>query len=90
MPLKYEASSFTSAVSLARCLQGSGSDLVVEEDVFQLFGRHRIDSTLESAFKNIISGSDIGPQILENIFLRFGPGPSVLRAVSERRYIPNY
>ena len=88
MPLEYVASSFSSAISLARGLQGSGSDLVLEEDVSQQFERHRIDSTLDSSFKTIVSGSGIGPQILENIFLRFGSGPSVLRAFSERRYIP--
>lgn len=47
MPLEYVASSFSSALSLARGLQGSDSDLVVEEDVSQLFERHRIDPTLE-------------------------------------------
>lgn len=46
------AGSAESLVSLVRAMRRSGSDFLVEEDLAAIFGRGRIESSLESSFRN--------------------------------------
>ncbi|KAI4168984.1 MAG: hypothetical protein LQ343_006015 [Gyalolechia ehrenbergii] len=70
-------------MSLARELRHSGSDIVVEEDLANVFGRCTISHTLTSSFKTIVAKSNSNISLLEGIVLQGGPGPTVLRALQE-------
>jgi len=82
------SASVASVVKLLQEFSDSRSDYVVEEGVAGLFERHRIDESLQSSFKAAIHESGSSESIWEGIHLRFGPGPSVLRAFKEKRYVP--
>ena len=73
-------------MALARELRNSGSDIVVEEDLAQLFGRSRISPEIASSFKTIVSKSSSNRSLWEGITLQGGPGPTVLRALREAPY----
>ena len=73
-------------MSLARDLQNSGSDIVVEEDLASVFGRLRIVPQLESSFKTMILQHRETTPLVENIFLQSGPGPTVTRALKHPPY----
>jgi hypothetical protein len=51
------SSATAAAVRLARDLRKSGSDLLVEEDLAEVFGRNRIDDKLESSFRTAVKNS---------------------------------
>ncbi|MCJ1376106.1 hypothetical protein MMC20_007346 [Loxospora ochrophaea] len=70
----------------ARDLKHSGSDIVVEEDLANVFGRMRISDRLTSSFKNIVGKSSSNISLWEGITLQGGPGPTVLRALQERPF----
>ncbi|KAL9116338.1 MAG: hypothetical protein Q9187_007138 [Circinaria calcarea] len=68
-------------VSQARDLQNSGSDIVVEEDLTELFGRSQIDPQIASSFRTVVTkSSDFSTKLCEGIHLQIGPGPTVTRA----------
>ncbi|CAF9921584.1 hypothetical protein IMSHALPRED_005210 [Imshaugia aleurites] len=73
-------------MSRARDLRHSGSDIVVEEDLANIFGRCRISLTLTSSFKTIVTKSTSNVPLLERIMLQGGPGPTVIRAFHETPY----
>ena len=70
----------------ARDLRHSGSDIVVEEDLANVFGRCRISLTLSSSFKTVITKSTSNVPLVERITLQGGPGPTVIRALQETPY----
>ena len=70
----------------ARDLHHSGSDIVVEEDLANVFGRCRISLTLTSSFKTVVTNSTSNVPLLEQITLQGGPGPTVIRAFQESPY----
>ena len=70
----------------ARELRHSGSDIVVEEDLANVFGRCRISPALASSFKTVITTSSSNVSLLEGIRLQGGPGPTVVRAFQESPY----
>ena len=70
----------------ARDLRHSGSDIVVEEDLANVFGRCRISLTLSSSFKTVITKSTANIPLVERITLQGGPGPTVIRAFQEPPY----
>ncbi|KAL8727605.1 MAG: hypothetical protein Q9181_005647 [Wetmoreana brouardii] len=70
----------------ARDLRHSGSDIVVEEDLVNIFGRCKISDVLTSSFKTIVSGSSSNVSLVEGIFLQGGPGPTVVRALQDSPY----
>ena len=70
----------------ARDLRHSGSDIVVEEDLANVFGRCRISLTLSSSFKTVITESTSNVPLVERITLQGGPGPTVIRALQEPPY----
>lgn len=72
---------------LARDLRLSGSDLVVEEDLAEVFGRGQINPELEAKFRDVVKVQNFVP--LSHgclISLESGPGPTMLRAFREKRY----
>lgn len=73
-------------MALARELRNSGSDIVVEEDLAQLFGRSRISPKITSSFRTIVSKSSSNRSLWEGITLQGGPSPTVLRALREAPY----
>ena len=78
------AKSVEAVMSLARSLQNSGSDIVIEEeDLALLFGRCRISPKMESNFKVYLQQSGMIPpfHLLDGIALQSGAGPTVSRAL---------
>ena len=75
-------------IQLARELQRSGSDIVVEEDLAEVFGRNRIEPHFESTFRTAVRDSSIVqlPRLLD-IILEAGAGPTVRRSVNNRIYL---
>lgn len=62
--------------------QSSGSDIVIEEDLAEIFGRSRIDRQLASSFRAAVAKS-ASTKLCEGITLDAGPGPTVLRGLSK-------
>ena len=69
-------------VNFARDLRKSGSDIVVEEDLADIFGRGRIESALEAQFKSdVLADTTIMPLHPKcDVQLQARPGPTVTRA----------
>ena len=74
-------------MSLARDLQNSGSDIVIEEDLADVFGRNQISSKFASSFTTVIkqSGTTIYP-LCEGISLVGGVRSTVGRAFKHTPY----
>ena len=74
------------AMRLARQLQSSRSDIVIEEDLALMFGRCRIADNLARSFRTLVTAQSKSEplQVLEaGIALISGPGPTVTRALTE-------
>ena len=75
-------------IQFARDLRKSGSDIVVEEDLAAVFGRGIINSDLEDKFKELVRIQSFLPLYPGSaVRLDSGPGPSMQRALKERRYM---
>lgn len=77
-----------SLVRLVRELRRSGSDFLVEEDLAAIFGRMRIERSLEDDFRRVVrnpSYSDLYTG--SRIVLDAGPGPTLTRALQDRYYM---
>ena len=86
-PIGWAANKASSAfMSRAREFRQSGSDIVVEEDLVNVFGRCKISDTLTSSFRVIVANSSSNVPLLEAITLSGGPGPTVIRALQETPY----
>jgi hypothetical protein len=86
VPLNFVASKAAEAImALARDLQSSGSDLVIEEDLLNMFGRCRIAQNMERSFRVIVAEQGSAP-LSESISLESGPGPTVLRGLTQPSY----
>ncbi|KAF1844959.1 uncharacterized protein K460DRAFT_101189 [Cucurbitaria berberidis CBS 394.84] len=72
---------------LARDLQSSGSDIVVEEDLAEMLGRARIVDNVVSSFRAEMAKPDPSITLASGIFLSRGPGPTVTRALTEPAYL---
>ena len=74
-----------SAISFARSLKATGSDLIVEQDLADIFGRGRIEDEVQKVFKKLVCAkpSNTTP-IYKNsqMYLDTGPGQTVIRAVT--------
>lgn len=71
-----------SVLNLARDLQRSGSDVVVEEDLALIFGRARIEAHFESGFRTVVAKhSSTQLNSFLDIFLESGAGPTVRRSL---------
>ncbi|KAL8927084.1 MAG: hypothetical protein Q9208_002630 [Pyrenodesmia sp. 3 TL-2023] len=86
-PIGWAANKAGNAIlSRARELYHSGLDIVVEEDLADVFGRCKISPALASSFKTLVAKSSSNISLLEGIVLQGGPGPTVLRALQEPPY----
>lgn len=56
--LSYDADAI---VKLARDLKKTGSDFIVEEDLAAVFGRLRIEQSLEARFKDVVKIASFVP-----------------------------
>jgi hypothetical protein len=74
---------YTAAMRLARELQSSGSDIVIEEDLALLFGRCHIASNIASSFRTVVAQTDLVSPVMAGIALLSGPGPTLLRALTQ-------
>ncbi|CAF9904130.1 MAG: hypothetical protein HETSPECPRED_003374 [Heterodermia speciosa] len=71
-------------VELLREVQGSGSDLVTEEDLTLIFGRNRIDAHFERTFRTAVRHSVIHQvHDIAELVLEAGAGPTVRRSLRE-------
>lgn len=68
---------------LARELRNSGSDIVVEEDLAQLFGRCYITPNMSRTFRAVVGQSNNVSTLAAGLALFSGPGPTVKRALTE-------
>lgn len=66
--------------------QSSGSDIVVEEDLAEIFGRLTITPNLAASFRNLLSRPAPPSHLVEKVALYAGPGPTVRRAMKEAPY----
>ncbi|KAL8762425.1 MAG: hypothetical protein Q9194_007549 [Teloschistes cf. exilis] len=86
-PIKWAVTTAGDAImSYARELRQSGSDIVAEEDLANVFGRCKISSRLASSFKTVVAQSTSNVSLLEGIMLQGGPGPIVARAFKDSAY----
>ncbi|KIN02959.1 hypothetical protein OIDMADRAFT_178728 [Oidiodendron maius Zn] len=78
-------------ISFSRELKKSGSDIVVEEDLADIFGRGRVVPDLKAKFKEVIlARTGITPIHGDCVIqLQYGPGPTVNRAFTDQggRYL---
>ena len=72
-----------SAMAFARDLRGSGSDLVIEEDLTDLFGRCFVAPSMASAFRHVVGQRQPETVLSGGIMLLNGPGPTVTRALTQ-------
>ena len=77
-----------SIISFARALRRSGSDFLVEEDLAAIFGRGRIESSIEKKFRDALKEVSFTPlHEGSQISLDATPGPTVGRALKDRYYM---
>ena len=73
---------------LIRQWRGSGSDLLVEDGLAAVFGRMRIDPSLEQEFRDTVKvNSFIQLHPDHEVVLRSGPGPTVARGLKGSYYL---
>ena len=61
--------------------ENSGSDIVVEEDLAEMFGRCRIASNMESSFRTCVAAAGHSYPLCEGIMLQNSAGPIVARCL---------
>ena len=93
-PLQFLSDNIGKAtVDLLRRFQNSGSDVLAENDLAELFRCHQIDENMAKIFEEAI----VRPQspiwtsfrpLLERVRLDNRPGPTVVRALKQRDYFP--
>lgn len=77
-----------SAVKLFRALRRSGSDFLVEEDLAAIFGRGKIEPSLEHEFRDAVEIASFTPLYAESsTVLDAGLGPTLVRALKDRYYM---
>jgi hypothetical protein len=80
-------SGVSTLIDYARSLRTSGSDIVVEADLAEIFGRGRVSVELERKFKTEVKIQKFTPLYQgSGIELHQGPGPTMLHAFQEPRY----
>lgn len=72
---------------LMRELQNSGSDMITEADLAEVFGRNRIEPRFESTFRTAVKKSVIHKiSEVAELVIEAGAGPTVRRSLSEPAY----
>ena len=79
---------YETIMRLARDLQNSGSNIIIEEDLADVFGRSRISNQFERSFATVIKkdGTTLH-DLCEGIILAGGPGSTVGRALNNTPYL---
>jgi len=62
--------------------KSSGSDIIIEEDLVEVFGRSRINGQLASSFRAVVCKST-STRLADGLTLDTGAGPSVARALAK-------
>jgi hypothetical protein len=71
-------------LNLARDLRNSGSDVVTEAELAEVFGRNRIQSRFDSSFRTVVKESRTEQiNALLDIVLESGAGPTLQRSLSD-------
>ena len=79
---------YQKVMSLARNLQNSGSNIIIEEDLADVFGRSKIATHLERSFTTVIKEDGTPLQHLcAGISLAGGLGPTAQRALQETQHM---
>lgn len=79
---------YETVMNLARDLQNSGSNIVIEQDLADVFGRSRISTNFERSFATVVKeGGTTLQNLCEGISLAGGPGPTVGRALRNTPYL---
>ncbi|KAI4133616.1 MAG: hypothetical protein LQ338_000128 [Usnochroma carphineum] len=74
--------------NLIRALKRNGSDFLVEEDLANVFGRGKIEPSLEKDFRDVVRIGSFQPLHADSaISLDAGPGATVRRALKDRFYM---
>ena len=74
-------------LNLIRDLQNSGSDVVTEEGLAEVFGRNRIDAHFERSFRTAVRQSAIHHFAdVAELMIEGGPGPTVRRSLQDPIY----
>ena len=77
-----------SLVNLVRKLKRSGSDFLVEEDLAAIFGRGKIEASLENNFRDVVKDALFTPLHAQSpIILDARPGATLSRALKDRNYM---
>ena len=77
-----------SIIELVRALRRSGSDFLVEDDLVAIFGRGKIEPSLEHEFRDVVKITSFTSLYAGcSIGLDAGPGPTVGRALKDRSYM---
>ncbi|KAI9870139.1 MAG: hypothetical protein M1830_004638, partial [Pleopsidium flavum] len=75
-------------IHLLRDIRKSGSDIVAEEDLAEVFGRNRIEARFASTFRTAVRTSAIHKlSEIADIVLEAGAGPTVKRSLNEQAYL---
>ena len=76
-----------SLLHFIRELQASGSDIVTEEGLVEVFGRNRIEPRFESSFRTAVRQSAIHRVAdIADLVIEGGPGPTVKRSLKDPIY----
>lgn len=87
-PREVLQSAATNLLNLARDFRKAGSDIVIEEDLAEIFGRLRISGQIERSFHEVFEVQNYVP--LSDgceIVLQPGPGPALSVARRQKRYL---
>ncbi|KAL8658233.1 MAG: hypothetical protein Q9202_007610 [Teloschistes flavicans] len=75
-------------VNLVRALKKNGSDFLVEADLADIFGRGKIEPSLEKDFREVVKTGTFRPLYADSpIVLDAGPGAAVRRAIRDSVYM---
>jgi hypothetical protein len=74
--------------NLARSLRNSGSDILVERDLAEIFGRAIVDAKFEKSFRDAVNIHRVVP-LFDGLELELdvGIGPTLRRAFKETEYM---
>ena len=68
---------------VSHSVQDTGSDMLAEDDLATLFGRYEIETSVATAFREVVSTPGAYSQHTKDIYLRIGRGPTLERALAE-------
>ncbi len=76
-----------SLASLVRAMRRSGSDFLVDEEIAAIFGRGRIESSLERSFRDAVKDASFTSLYANSVINLETTGPTIGRALRNRYYM---